>query len=442
MSHDNNSISAWLATEAVVIPSAESEPDAIVKYAAPRLSKRDMQSIVNGFHLESYEMVATFVWSKAAAALKKQVATLGMEFVGEMLSRPDLTEDSDPATSIGDHEIISLAEDLGIVTSTESLRLKHALELVSHFSNLEPAQEEAMQREEATSILRTCITNALGQEQFTAATKFAAFRKALAERDLRADDADVLAVASAPYFFVRTTLSVLLSLIKGEHGATLEHAVGNISVLLPLIWKRLKGPERWQVGQAYAEVNAAGNRQASAGLKRALLAVKGFDYVPESLRSSTFTEAAARVLASHFAINNFHNEEVPMATLANLGTAIPMPAFAKCMEATLAVWLGNQWGNSWAAERYAGDILTSLRQAQWEYYINECLPQDKTVLDKIAQESKTVARWQKLVNTYIPKDFKPKDKVVGQLLTASFGPIMATKESIQSRARDLRRNAG
>src|SRR4029079_1744685 len=108
MSHKDNSISAWRATEAVVIPSSESTPDAIVKYAAPRLSQRDMQSIVNGFRLESYEMVATFIWSKTTAALKKQVATLGMEFVGEMLCRPDLNEDSDPATSIADHEVISL----------------------------------------------------------------------------------------------------------------------------------------------------------------------------------------------------------------------------------------------------------------------------------------------------------------------------------------------
>jgi hypothetical protein len=439
MSNEDNVISAWSATE-LVIPNSESAPDAIVRYASPTLSKRDMQSIVSGFQSESYEMVVTFVWAKAAAALKKQVASLGMEFVGEMLGRPDLHEDSDPATSIADHEVISLAEDLAIITPTQGLRLKHALELISHFSNLghEQGDDEAMQRDEAISILKACISSTLGHHQFTAANQFAAFRRTLAERDLRPEDADVQAVANSPYFFVRTTLSVLLSLVKGEQGAILEHAIGNTSVLLPMVWDRLKGPERWQVGQAYAEVNAAGNRQASAGLKRALLDVHGFDYVPESLRSSAFTEAAARVLSAHFATNNFYNETAPMSVLANLGTAIPMPAFAKCMEATLAVWLGNPWGFSWLAEKHASRVLDSLRPTQWEFYINECLPRDRTVLDKLS-EGKPKARWQELVGKYVSSKFKPKDKIVDKLLTASRSKSNSkVKQEIENRASELR----
>jgi hypothetical protein len=101
--------------------------------------------------------------------------------------------------------------------------------------------------------------------------------------------------------------------------------------------------------------------------------VHGFDFVPESLRSTTFSEAAARVLAAHFGFNNYFNEIEPMAILAQLGTAIPKPAFAKSMEATLAVWLGNHWGYSWSAESHAEKVLNSLRAEQWSYYINECL---------------------------------------------------------------------
>src|SRR5208283_1622656 len=110
-------------------------------------------------------------------------------------------------------------------------------------------------------------------------------------------------------------------------------------------------------GQAYAEVNSDGNRPAATGLKKALVAVHGFDFVPESLRSSTFTETASRVLNAHFAYNNFFNEEEPMSNLAGLGTTIPRPAFGKCMEATLAVWLGNRWGVSWGARPWAETVL-------------------------------------------------------------------------------------
>lgn len=420
MTESDRSIVQWSSAEAVVIP-ANSQPAQIVALGHPQLSKRDMNSIVTALQNESYEMVATFVWAKASSVLKKQLATLGMEFVGQILGRPDLDEDSDPSTSIGDHEALSLAEDLAIITPTQGLRLKHALELVTHFTNLErpESDEDMLSAEEAMILLKTCVASILSRPNFDAAIKFADFRRALAERTLRASDSDVMALAQAPYFFVRTTLSVLLSVIKTASGAAQEHALGNLSLLLPLLWEKLRAPERWQVGQAYAVVNAEGDRAASTGLRMALLKVHGFDFVPETLRSSTFSESAARVLTAHYGYNNFSNEQEPMETLANLGTAIPKPAFAKCMEATLAVWLGNPWGHSWGAAPHARTVFESLRTEQWEYYLNECLRRDRTVLDKIAGDEKPVARWIELVQLYGLENRTVRDVPIRELLKSS-----------------------
>lgn len=420
MASDEQKIVQWSPAEVVVIPP-NSPPEQVVAYASPQLSRRDMSSIVSAFENESYEMVATFVWAKASAVLKKQIATLGMEFVGEMLGRPDLHEDSDPATTIGDHEAIALAEDLAVITPTQGLRLKHSLELVIHFTNLpqHEAEEDMLSREEAIMVLKTCIASILSRPNFEAAVRFGDFRKALSERTLKTDDSDVVAVSQAPYFFVRTTLSVLLSLIKTAKSAAQEHALGNFSVLLPLLWERIRQPEKWQVGQAYAEVNASGDRAASAGLRKALLKVHGFDFVPETLRSSTFTECASRVLTAHFAFNNFYTEAEPMETLANLGTAIPRPAFAKCMEATFAVWLGNSWGHSFAAVPYASIVLDSLRDTQWEYYLNECLRRDRTVLDKLAFGGKPLGRWLDLVQRFGLQNQETRDPKIRQLLEYS-----------------------
>jgi hypothetical protein len=445
MSEQTNAITVWTPSDIVSIPESAESPQDIVQYGKATLSKRDMQSIVAGFQTQGFEMVSTFVWTKAAAALKKQVATLGMEFVGEMLGRPDLNDDSDPATAIGDHEAIALAEDLGMITATQSLRLKHALQLVNHFSTLEQqaAEDETMQKEEALSLLRTCISSILGKPRFDAAIQFADFRKRLGETSLKAEDTDISAIQNSPYFFVRTTLSVLLSMIKGSKGATLEHAVGNTMLLVPTIWSRLRDGERWQVGQAYAEVNAAGNRLASSGLKKALLDVHGFDFVPESLRSSTFTEAAARVLSAHFALNNFYNEREPMEALANLGTSIPMPAFAKCMEATLAVRLGNPWGHARAAQAPAKRVLDSLRPTQWDYYFNECLPRDRTVLDKLTGEDKPVKNWIEVISEYAKTDFPAKDKTVKELLKASRAPATVhSTATLMAKAKELRSRLG
>jgi hypothetical protein len=431
----SNAIQPWDAAADLPIVAGGNATQ-IATLASPQLSERDIRSIALAFDSGSYEMAATFVWTKAAAVLKRQVAALGMEFVGEMLNRADITEDSDPATVLSDREAVSLAEDLGMVSPTLAFRLNQALGLVTHFTRLPPSAAEAMEVEEAVMLLKTCVAGVLARPNFDGALHFADFRKKLSSTTLRADEC--MALQNSPYFFLRTTLSVLLSLIKTEKGASHEHALGNVGVILPLIWPKLRDTEKWQVGQTYAELMSEGKRSTSAGLKAALLQVHGFDFVPESLRSNTFTEAAARVLAAHFGWNNFFTEEEPMLVLANLGTAIPKPAFAKCMEATTAVWLGNRYGHAFASQEPATRIFNGLRLEQWEYYINECLPGDKSVLDKLAADERPIQRWISLVTTYLTRAFPVKDKKVFKLLEATSKKDL---ESIKSSAIQLRKSA-
>src|SRR5438445_2770539 len=113
------------------------------------------------FDKEAYEMAATFVWSKAIAALKKQLAGLGMEFVGEMLGRTDLDEASNPITDVREDEAIELAEQLAMITATEAIRLRNGQALVNHFLGPVVSRGEQMHREEAISIVRSCVINFL-----------------------------------------------------------------------------------------------------------------------------------------------------------------------------------------------------------------------------------------------------------------------------------------
>jgi hypothetical protein len=410
-------IQPWGSPEIPAIDAAT--PTQIVSYASPQLAKKDIQAIAGAFESGSYEMAATYVWTKAAAVLKKQVAMLGMGFVGEMLGRPDLNEDSDPTAKLSDREAVSLAEDLGMVNGTSAFRLNQALALVTHFTKLstEEAEAEAMHREEAVILLKTCVSSILSRPNFEGAMKFADFREKLSSITLREEECTGL--TASPYFFLRTTLGVLLSLVKTAKGASHEHALGNISVVLPVIWPLLRQPEKWQVGQAYAEVTSEGKRAASTGLKAALVKVHGFDFVPESLRSNTFTDAASKVLAAHYGFNNFYTEEEPMLVLANLGTAIPKPAFAKVMEASLAVWLGNRWNYAYASAPLAEKIFDSLRREQWEYYITECLQGDKSILDKLSQEDRPVGRWIELIPRYFKTGFSLRDPRVIRLMNAT-----------------------
>lgn len=385
------------------------------------LSPRDTQQIIMGFQSGSYEMVTSFVWLRAATVLRKELAKLGMDFVGEVLGRPDITEDSSP-NEISESEAINLAENLGMVSPTEAMRLRQTQAVVGHFNNLDKEQIEeediAMAQEEAIACLKACIKNVLGVPKIEFAEQFSKFRRDLEKRPLNADDPQVEGLKTAPPFFRKTTLSFLLSSIKASAGAQLQNSLHNINVILPVIWELLKKTEMWQVGNVYAELYSNGQSVSVTGLRKALLKVKGFDYVPETTRSNTFTKAAAKLLTAHEGMDNFHNEGPAMDELASLGTTIPMPAFPVCSTAILASYLGNHWGHSWAAQTGALKMMRTFSNDKWGFYFNECLPGDSTILYKL-HDQKPAERWCELANTFEFGKLQPKDLTTKQLVAAS-----------------------
>jgi hypothetical protein len=431
-------ITLWEAKPAAVIAASETDVVRITSKAI-QLSERDTRQLVSGFRSGSYEMASTFVWSKTIAALKKQISSLGMEFIGEMLARPDIVDGTSIADAITDYEAISLAEDLGMVSTTDAMRLKHNLETVTHFASLDPSEsDDQMGSVEALHCLVSCVQSVLGQPQLQVADGFATFRKQLEKKTFKGDEPEMVNLENSPYFFQRTTLRVLLALLKSAEGAQLEHAADNTAVVLPLIWGRLKKPEMWQTGQTYAEVYAAGRKTATQALGKALLKVHGFDYVPENLRSSTFTQAASRVLLAHEGVNNYYNEPAPMQSLASLGTTIPMPAFPSCMTAALCVWLGNSFGHSWDAQPHARKLLSRLSQDKWEYYLNECLPSDNRILEKLVSTDPQ-ERWILLVKAFELATYRIKVKLVENLIKAGQA---GHKSVLRSNAEALLRKLG
>jgi hypothetical protein len=392
----------WTSSSKQIVPQSAKTAVEIANRAV-QLRKRDIAQIVSALSSEHYEMASTFVWSRAITALKKQLSSLGSEFIGEMLQRPDIDTGADIIGVVTPSEAIALAEDLGMISSTDAMRLRHAHETINHFAEYEDQSEEepdeGMTREEAFVCLRACVNSILGQPKLEVAQDFATFRKELEERTFLKDDAEFLGLLNSPYFFLKTTLSVLLALLRTSTGAQLEHVVRNTRLILPRIWDRLRKPERWQAGQTYAEIYAEGKKDALNGLKATLSEVAGFDYVPENLRSATFTRAGRDVLEAHQGVNNFYNEPGPMRALAALGTTIPSPAFPVCMTATLSVWLGNAYGHCWAAQDSAKKVLRGLSKDRWTYYLDEVLPRDSDILVKLTY-SKPAERWAELVKTF------------------------------------------
>lgn len=433
---NDQNIQLWAAPTTVTIGDAVSVPAEIAS-AARQLRPREQMQITSNIDAGYFEMASTYVWARTMALLKKQLASVGMEFLGELLQRPDLDEYSDVATSLSDSEAISLARDLGILTPVQTMRLMQSQETVSHFSALDndPMEDhgDEMTREEAISCLRVCVQGVLGHESVAVAEDFKSFRLKLETETFTSNSPEFLKLQSSPYFFLKTAVSILLSLFKSGKGAQLEHTARNAALIIPAYWARLKAPERWQIGQAYAQEFSEGRKESVKGLHSVLVSVKGFDYVPENLRSTTFIQVASSVISAHQGMNNFYNEPGPMNELASLGTSIPSPALAKCMTAVLCVKLGNFYGVSHLAQSSADRVIVGLSKERWYYYLNEKLPQDRIILSKFGEAS-PLGIWMGLIGQLGLDASQLSEKASKDLLSAS---IAGNSEKVQAIARAM-----
>lgn len=412
-------LTLWQPDNQELLPASARTPAEISTYAV-QLSIRDRTQIVSAFESGHYEMAINYLWGKATAALRKELSTVGVGLLGEMLGKTDVDESDDVDDILTAKDTIKLAEELGIVSSTDGMRLRHTYEIITHFSQLETADSniEEIDESEAISSLKACIKGVLGRPKVEVAKKFVDFRGALDSETLSEGDQRVEMLKGSPYFFNKLTISVLMSAVKKNTGANLDHTLANINTLIPAIWGNLRDTEKWQVGQTYAEAYADGKSTVVGGLKSALLKVKGFDYVPENLRSSTFLKAADAIIKAHEGLNNFYNEAAPVRALSKLGSTIPTPALPACISALLCIVLGNRYGVSWGAADEARSILNVITTDRWNYYLNNVLPGDVRILEKLSLDRPT-SNWCTLTKQYDLFGLDVKNKNVGLLLDAS-----------------------
>lgn len=392
-------IIVWNGIQAPIVADTVSDPGEIASHAL-QLRARERDQISRNLEAGHYEMASVFVWTRTMSLLKKQLGSLGNSFVGELLQRPDIDDSTDLSTAMSEIEAIALARDLGIITTLQTKRLLNSQSIVAHFASgdEEVGDEEAMTREEAVQCFRVCVQGVLGHERIQTAEDFRAFRSKLEVETLSAASPELARLGAGPYFFLKTAISILLSILKSAKGAQIEHASRNAILIIPHFWSTLKSPERWQVGQAYASEFNEGHKDSVRALHAVLVRVHGFDFVPENLRSATFVRVASQVIAAHQGMNNFYNEPAPMRELASLGSSIPNPALATCLTAALCVKLGNSYGVSNAAQASADEVLAGISAERWIYYLDGRLDQDLQILPKFFNELPS-RKWIKLMES-------------------------------------------
>lgn len=414
------SIKLWQSEDNDILPKTAKSPIEISKYAV-QLGLKDKRQIVSAFESEHYEMALSYLWGKTIMALKKELSTVGIGLIGEMLGRFDVNEDDDIDDILTTKDSIRLAEELGIITTTNALRLRHTHELINHFSQLsiDETDEDEINQAEAMASFTACVKGVLARPKLEVAKKFVEFRNVLEAEALANDDHRIEMLKSSPYFFHKLTISVLMNAAKKNYGANLEHTLANLNLVVPAIWSKLQDSEKWQIGHAYAEAYSDGRKTALAGIKSVLIKVKGFDFVPENLRSDTFVKAAAKVLKAHEGMNNFYNEAEPVRDLGKLGTVIPIPALPACITALLSVILGNKYGVAWGAIQEANRIMNEITTDRWLYYINNVLSNDARILIKISLYDKPREKWIEYVDDKKFNEYDLKGKNIKSFIEAS-----------------------
>lgn len=379
-----SNIALWQKdTELSVIPSDIHNMSDLMTYANPtNLTQKQMTQIVEAYDRGSYEMSASYAWDKTISKLRKSLESLGVDFVGELLQKNNVDEFTSIDDILSERGAIELAERLGIVGKTGGLKLRHAQELVSHYVSGEA--EDEIDSNDAFSIIKTCIQYILSEQKVDVAVAFSNFRKRLLSETISLGDSDVKQIIASPLFYLRTVCSILLTAIKKEKGAHQEHALTNLNVIIVAIWPCLGEKDKYQIGETFRDVSASGDDVATRGLKQALSKVHGFDYVPETLRSTTFKDQANKVIEIHYNYNNFYNEPAAVRTLSNLGSIIPKPAFQECVDAYLLVYMGNYYGVSNEATPISRRELVKISIDRWKYYFTDIIHQDQYILSNMS----------------------------------------------------------
>lgn len=399
----NEIIRPWSAKQSVEISASETAIDKIVAFDKGNLTEKQQLQIVKAYQMEAYDMAAEYSWKKAITKLRSSLSNLGMDFIAEFVQRDGIDEFTPIENVLTERASIDLAERLGVITSTGALKLRQSQELVNHY--LSGRADGELDALECLNIIKTCFQYILSEEDVEVAVAFSEFRMRLLNTDVSLDDADVKQVLGSPLFYIRTCCTILLTAIKKRRQTEQEHALANMSLLLPEMWKSLASSDKWNIGEVYRDVVASGDTVATKGLKIALSKVKGFDYVPESLRSSTFREMARKLIDVHDSMNNFYNEPSVVRALANLGTRIPEPAFKICIDAYLLVYLGNYYGISCDAAPTAKEELCKISKDRWYSYFNDVIQTDDRILSNL-ETSNQVGRFRALLIEMDCTDFR------------------------------------
>jgi hypothetical protein len=361
--------------------------------SAIALSDSERNEISIALNNGLYKMAAEYIWTRTISNLKKCIMQFGDDFVLEMLGK-QLPPYSSIDDILNEIETINLSKELGLIDETEHLFLSQQSQMLQYFINNKNAVAPSTAYKSCVEYCVSCVL----EKEISFNSDFTNFREKLYTQNIAEDISQLVIIKESDYFYIKTVCRTLINLIKTKQSGELDYTLNNFQMILPQIWSKLLSDDKYLIGTLYSQMVNDGNAKISGTVKSLLSKVRGFDYVPESLRSNTFIMAAAEFKKVHYAMNNFYNEPAAIRNLYNLGT-IPAPALCECISAALLCKIGNPYGVSDDAQENADKILDSILPNKWDYYLSNKLPVDNDILLGL-YHNKPFNEWKVVVNKY------------------------------------------
>lgn len=408
---DLNSSISYLTPAGLVLPKTTNIPQLL--NCAMQLNERERSRIEKTYAEMDFEAASESIFFRSINILRARILSLGTDFVCEMVG----INDASIVNDLPPFKTINLAFDLGFIDETGRMNLLHSSEYVNHYMSHNTNDE--MPQDQANIVIRSCIQYILHTEVTSLNFEFNDFRNNLKLHVVSENSETLRMLKNSPYFFKKTTVRALLNLLEETKEAEFETVVSNMVIMIPSIWDDLLSEERYEIAMRYSKYSNSGEHRYIKPLHSILVKVHGFDYVPETLRSSTFIRVAENLINIHYGVNNFYNEPLAIKNLEQLGSKFPKPALKICITATLLVKLGNSYGISWDAQYFADIILERLTREEWRAYLEHYLLNEKYIIPNITGEfinTTILNRWKDIVKSYNLHEIPVNNKVIKQLL--------------------------
>lgn len=389
---DNNSL--WHSFNGITIDSSAQMSIVSLSNYFKLLTPNETKKVVGAFESGMFDIGLEYAWARAVRILDDRLEYFGLEFLAEMVGR-DTISSLDELSMV---EKINLAFELGMINSTAKMALNHANEKINHYRDREVAKREDIEISDAFVIVKDLTKYILGNEIETSAIEFKSFRDSLKEDTYTKEDKKVEELKSSPYFYIRTTIRTLLSMIKTSYKeknlAELTKVLHNSNIFIVELWEKIFIEDRKLIGSVYSEAIADGHKEVFTTFSMILDRVHGYDYVPETTRSNAYKKIARQYISTHYEFNNFYNEPAYAKKLDDMGTVIPDFALQDVLRAVLLSVMGNTYGVSNEAQSYNHSVLKKVSIDQWKTFFAQLIVEDQELLEKLTfGNDAMVQRW-------------------------------------------------